>query len=559
MAFKFPFSNLHELTLDWVLEQVKRFAELIPEMETSSEDIQQAITKADNAQATADEAIELIGQVSGATPSDATPLVDGTATPGTSSKYSRGDHKHPTDTSRASAADLDTLQDQVNNITVPVASSDFPEMDGTAAAGISSNYSRKDHVHPTDTSRASAADLTALSIRVDNISGGATPSTTEPAMDGVASAGISANYSRGDHVHPTDTSRASAADLTALSVRVDNISGGATPSSTEPAMDGVASAGSSANYSRGDHVHPTDTSRASAANLTALQNQVNNLVIPSASSANPAMDGTAAPGSASTYSRSDHVHPSDTSKASAADLTTLQNQVNNLVIPSASSANPVMDGTATPGSASSYSRSDHVHPTDTSRASANNLSIVQGMVNDLKRMVSDVALADADTLNTGIPQVCLIDVDTLHSPARAGVTLSEEGVLIGYAANSIYAAEVAIMAGSNDVFIRYKSTTWTTWQPLSGSSFTVSKITVQLSTSWTAAGTNIYTQNISLANVTANTQVDLNPGAAAILQMVSDGTYAIYVENNNGTLTAYAVGSAPTAALTISGVRYETV
>ena len=35
-----------------------------------------------------------------------------------------------------------------------------------------------------------------------------------------------------------------------------------TPSSTSPVMNGVAATGSEANYSRGDHVHPTDTSRA---------------------------------------------------------------------------------------------------------------------------------------------------------------------------------------------------------------------------------------------------------------------------------------------------------
>lgn len=43
---------------------------------------------------------------------------------------------------------------------------------------------------------------------------------------------------------------------------------GITPSSTKPAMDGTASAGSSTDYARGDHVHPTDTSRASASALT---------------------------------------------------------------------------------------------------------------------------------------------------------------------------------------------------------------------------------------------------------------------------------------------------
>lgn len=38
-----------------------------------------------------------------------------------------------------------------------------------------------------------------------------------------------------------------------------------TPYTSNPAMDGAASAGSSANYARGDHVHPADTSRAALA------------------------------------------------------------------------------------------------------------------------------------------------------------------------------------------------------------------------------------------------------------------------------------------------------
>jgi hypothetical protein len=40
----------------------------------------------------------------GSTPSDAAPLVNGTAAPGTSALYARGDHVHPTDTSRAPLA-----------------------------------------------------------------------------------------------------------------------------------------------------------------------------------------------------------------------------------------------------------------------------------------------------------------------------------------------------------------------------------------------------------------------------------------------------------------------
>ena len=48
------------------------------------------------------------------------------------------------------------------------------------------------------------------------------PSITTPLMDGEASTGIEFAYSRGDHVHPTDTSRASASDLTALQTTVSN-------------------------------------------------------------------------------------------------------------------------------------------------------------------------------------------------------------------------------------------------------------------------------------------------------------------------------------------------
>ena len=51
---------------------------------------------------------------------------------------------------------------------------------------------------------------------------------------------------------------------------MDGDSGGSlSPSASPPAMDGIASAGSSAAYARGDHVHPVDTSRLAANQGTA--------------------------------------------------------------------------------------------------------------------------------------------------------------------------------------------------------------------------------------------------------------------------------------------------
>lgn len=42
-----------------------------------------------------------------------------------------------------------------------------PVMDGSVAVGISTKYAREDHVHPTDTSRASASDLTTHTTNTD--------------------------------------------------------------------------------------------------------------------------------------------------------------------------------------------------------------------------------------------------------------------------------------------------------------------------------------------------------------------------------------------------------
>lgn len=186
----FPWSNFHELNLDWLLEEVKKLRQDINDL------------------------------TGGSVPSDSTPQMDGVGSAGSSVNYSRGDHVHPTDTSRASASDLvDTadrldledlrLDGAINDVDAKIKFSPAaPIMDSSSAsAGISDYLARADHIHPTDTSRASATDLATLTGRVDAFTGSANPSDSTPLMDGVGSAGTGGNYSRGDHVHPSDTSR----------------------------------------------------------------------------------------------------------------------------------------------------------------------------------------------------------------------------------------------------------------------------------------------------------------------------------------------------------------
>ena len=59
--FRFPYSNLHELNLDWILAQVKKFSELIPPMETAVEDVQQLSEDVQQAVEDAQQAVEDAG------------------------------------------------------------------------------------------------------------------------------------------------------------------------------------------------------------------------------------------------------------------------------------------------------------------------------------------------------------------------------------------------------------------------------------------------------------------------------------------------------------------
>ena len=85
---------------------------------------------------------------------------------------------------------------------------------------------------------------------------------------------------------------------------------------------------------------------------------------------------------------------------------------------------------------------------------------------------------------------------------------------------------------------------------------TTKKTTVTLSTNWTGDASP-YTQTVTISGTTTNSKVDLQPDATAITQMADDGTVALYIANDNGTLTAYAVGEKPTVELTIQATITE--
>lgn len=119
-------------------------------------------------------------------------------------------------------------------------------------------------------------------------------------------------------------------------------------STTIPAMDGLGSVGTGTKWARDDHVHPVDTSRYAASNPAGY-------VDPAGAAAAAPVQSVAARTGAVVLTH--------------ADITdwaaTLQPYALTTSLPAPSTTTPVMAGTATVGTGTTWARADHVHPVNT--------------------------------------------------------------------------------------------------------------------------------------------------------------------------------------------------
>lgn len=199
---------------------------------------------------------------------------------------------------------------------------------------------------------------------------------------------------------------------------------------------------------------------------------------------------------------------------------------------------PIMDGTASAGSASAYSREDHVHPTDTSRAPAT--------------LAPTVAVADLNTLADTDVHLYKYDGNTLNTPFKQGITVNGAGTVISYSNDAAFAVQLCICSGNNDMYIRSKvSGTWSIWSAIRPK---VSSLT--LSATW--SGTDPYTQTVTIANTTAKTKVNVQMSETVLGTLADAGVTALFIKNENGTLTAYALGAKP-PQITIQVECYDVV
>lgn len=148
----------------------------------------------------------------------------------------------------------------------------LPIMDGVASAGTPATFivSRVDHVHPTDTTRAPSAASTATGTSVTP-AGGISATDVQAALVELDTekAPLASPALTGTPTAPTkpyqDTSTSIATTAFVQSVITALPPAGMYPDNDIPLMNGVGSAGVGVEASRGDHVHPSDTTKANLA------------------------------------------------------------------------------------------------------------------------------------------------------------------------------------------------------------------------------------------------------------------------------------------------------
>lgn len=80
---------------------------------------------------------------------------------------------------------------------------------------------------------------------------------------------------------------------------------------------------------------------------------------------------------------------------------------------------------------------------------------------------------------------------------------------------------------------------------------------VSLPTNRWVAVSGAYTQTITVSGSTTKSKIDLQPTSSVISVLINSKCTGMYVENNNGNLTVYAVSNKPNVDITVQATICE--
>ncbi|MCD8030848.1 MAG: hypothetical protein LUF85_08540, partial [Bacteroides sp.] len=198
--------------------------------------------------------------------------MDDDASAGNVNQYARGDHRHPTDITRASAADLILANNKINDLD--------EALDEFVATNQMELNAMQDAINAQgDLISKNNSEIAINSSDIESIFEKLTHTEHFRGYYATTNEITSiSNPSAGDFAYNAQTGTKWAYNGTTWADTEDII-----PDQTVAAYDGLplvdseASAGSISQYARGDHRHPTDTTRASVAQLGQAMDRIDNL------------------------------------------------------------------------------------------------------------------------------------------------------------------------------------------------------------------------------------------------------------------------------------------
>ena len=301
------------------------------------------------------------------------------------------------------------------------------------------------------------------------------------------------------------------------------------------------------------------------------------------STTTPVMDGTASVGSATTVARSDHKHPTDTTRAAKVDLDSHTGDTNvhinatervnwNAAYTHSTSAHAPSNAEKNQNAFSNIAVSGQTTvaadtATDTVTFVGSNVSITTDATNDKVTFT----VADASTSTKGVVQLInstsSTSTTTAATPSSVKSAYDLANTAKTNAANAQAKADQAYSLAdlaSNQIYVGPDKPTdenVKVWINTAEEGTGVIPVLPRIANVELAAGAWVgssepYSQQVNISTVTASSKVDLQPTAHQIVSLQNSET-SLMIENNGGTLICYAIGNKPTVNYTMQVLVQE--